>query len=420
MPEDVFPELKPLLAQATAQSPRMLANNLSLMQADGDLVQARSNLYPTIGGFYSVTQTRDKREDLPGQTLDTDRIYYSLSLNQPLFHWGERKNNAQIGKIRHEIAQENYASAYEMLSHEVRLAYMVMALRKQQMEHAVFSLRMAENALKVAETRLAKGEIAEGAVFPARVAAEQGRLTLETTQWQHALDKQNFAVLSGMSEPADSSIPNGIPVLQHCYDAVQRELARFLAQDEPNTPALRNQRRNIQIADLSYKNQRTRLRPKLSFIAAVTQDEQSYSLNIAQKYGLQSRYIGLQVNWQIFDGFATRGAIASTLAAKRQAEHAYKQLTETVARDAQRAAKNVELAQRQMAINDWLLGNSQGFLEYRREEFQRGQVSETDVDAAQAAYNSALASANSARYTYLVRLSEFVQLISDGRVPPKS
>jgi outer membrane protein TolC len=419
MPEDLFPELKQVLAQATAQSPRMVASNLALLQADGDLQQARSGLYPSVGGFYSVQQARDKREDLPGRTLEADRTYYSFSINQPLFHWGERRNNARIGEIRRQIADENYGAAYDLLTQEVRTAYLVLALRKQQARHAAFSLTMAENALKVAEQRMAKGEIAEGAIFPVRVGAEQARLALETTEWDLALAKQNFSVLTGLPEPTDASLPDGIPSLTQSYVEVQRELARFLAQDEPNTPSLRNQRRNVQIADLSYQNQKTRLRPKLNFVAAITQDEQSYTLNIAQKYGLQSQYVGLQVNWQIFDGFATRGAIASTLAAKHQAEHAYKQLTETIARDAQRAAKNVELAQRQMAISDWLLSNSKGYLEYRQEDFRRGQASETDVGAAQAAYNSALASANSARYTYLIRVAEFVNHISEGTVPPK-
>jgi outer membrane protein TolC len=419
MPEDVFPELKQVLAQAAAQSPRMVASNLALLQADGDLQQARAGLYPSVGGFYSVQQARDKREDLPGQTLQADRTYYSFSLNQPLFHWGERRNNARIGEIRRQIADENYTLAYELLAQEVRTAYLVLALRKQQARHAAFSLTMAENALKVAEERMAKGEIAEGAVFPVRVGAEQARLSLETSEWDFLLAKQNLAVLTGMSEPVDANIPDGIPSLTSSHAAVQAELTRFLAQGEINTPSARNQRRNIQIADLTYRNQKTRLRPKLNFVAAITQDEQSYTLNIAQKYGLQSQYVGLQVNWQIFDGFATRGAIASTLAAKHQAEHAYKQLTETIARDAQRAAKNVELAQRQMTISDWLLSNSKGYLEFRQEEFSRGQIAETDVSAAQAAYNSALASANAARYTYLVRVSEFVHHISAGSVPPK-
>lgn len=419
LPEDIFPELKQVLAQATAQSPRMVASNLALLQADGDLQQARSGLYPTIGGFYSYAKTQDKRDDRPGESFDTDKTYYSFSLNQPLFHWGERRNHARIGEIRRQIADENYGSAYALLTQEVRTAYLLLALRKQQVRHAAFNLNMAEDALKVAEERMAKGEIAEGAVFPVRVGAQQARLSLETVEWDLVVTKQNFAVLTGLPEPRDASIPDGIPSLSHGHTAVQVELARFLAQGEPNTPSARNQRRNVQIADLSYKNQRTRLRPKLSFIAALTQDEQSYSLNLAEKYGLQSQYFGLQVNWQIFDGFATRGAIASTLAAKHQAEHAYKQLTETIARDAQRAAKSVELAQRQMTISDWLLDNSKGYLEFRQEDFRRGQASETDVSAAQGAYNSALASANAARYTYLLRVSEFVEHLSEGAVPPK-
>jgi outer membrane protein TolC len=417
MPEDVFPALRQVLAEVTAQSPRMVASNLALLQADGNLEQERAGLYPSIGGYYSVTQTKDKREDRPGETLDTDRVAYSLSLNQPLFHWGERRNNARMGEIRRQIADENYTSAYQLLAQEVRVAYLQLVLRKLQARHTAFNLVMAESALQVAEARLAKGEIAEGAVFPTRIATEQARLARESADWEFTLTKQNFAVLTGLPEPLDAGIPDEIPGLAQCYAAVQRELGRFLAQDEPNTASARIQRQNIEIAKLSYKNQRTRLKPKLSFIAAITQDEQSYSLNIAQKYGLQSRYVGLSVSWSIFDGFAARGGIASALAAQRQAEHAYKQLTGTIARDAQRSARSVDLAQRQMVISDRLLANALSFLEYRQSDFSRGQASEADVNGAQAAYNHAFNNANGARYSYLMRVAEFVNNISENPTP---
>jgi outer membrane protein TolC len=163
---------------------------------------------------------------------------------------------------------------------------------------------------------------------------------------------------------------------------------------------------------LTLKNQRTRQRPKLSFVAGISQDEQSYTSNIAQKYGLESHYVGLQVSWTIFDGFATRGAVASALARKRVAEHSYKQLTETLAQDARKAAKAVELAQRQLVISERLLNNAGNFLSYTKDQLKRGQSSEAEINTAQAGYNATKSSTNSSRYIYLMRVSEFLSLIA--------
>ena len=412
LPEDVFPALRPILEQAAQQSPQMVSHNLELLVADGDLQQAKAGLYPSLSGFYQYSQTSDQREDIVDR-LKTDKTYYNLTFTQPLFHWGERVNNAKIGEIRREIADENYSEAYRLLANQIRASYLSLIMGKIGINNAAYSLKLAEEALASAEDRLKKKVISEGSIFQTRIAADQARLADETAAWDYELSKQNFSQLTGQSAPSDYAIPSEIPGLLESKDKVNAMLARFLSQAKPETAAVRIARKQVAVSDLTFKNQRTRQRPKLSFVAGISQDEQSYTSNIAQKYGLESQYVGLQVSWNIFDGFATRGAIASALARKRIAEHSYKQLTETLAQDARKAAKAVELAQRQLAISERLLNNAGNFLSYTKEDFKRGQSSEAEINAAQASYNASKNSTNSSRYIYLMRVSEFASLIAE-------
>ena len=106
LPENVFPALEQVLQQSLSKSPRMVLRDLDLRIAHGDLQVAKSGLYPSVGGYYSQMETRDERADLPGQNLDTSKPYYNFSLTQPVFHWGERRNNAKIGEIRASLVRK--------------------------------------------------------------------------------------------------------------------------------------------------------------------------------------------------------------------------------------------------------------------------------------------------------------------------
>jgi len=418
MPEDVFPQLRQVLADVATQSPRMVAQNLNLLIADGNLIQAKSGMYPSLGGYYTASNASDKREDLPGVTLETEKVNYSFTINQPLFHWGERRNNAKIGEINRQIAAENYNEAYRLLVQEVRSAYLTMVGRKVLLANTAFHKKLAEEELALAESRLAKKEISEGAIFQTRINADQARLGLETAEWEYSMAIRNFATLTGQPPLDNSAVPDSIPGLAGSKAAVDRLLSRFLAQGEPPTATGRILQKQIQVDNLSYKNQKTRLRPKLSLVAGISQEEQSYTMNVAQKYGLQSQYAGLTVSWSIFDGFATKGAVSSALARKRLTEHSLKDYSARIAVDAQQAARMVDLAEKQLTISERLLNNAGNFLEYTKADFTRGQASETEVGRAQAGYSSMLASTIGARSTYLHRVSEFVSLIgADATLP---
>jgi outer membrane protein TolC len=170
------------------------------------------------------------------------------------------------------------------------------------------------------------------------------------------------------------------------------------------------------VADLDLKIQRKRLYPMFNLTAGITQNRQSYSLNSGQLYGVQDRYIGMNLSWSVFDGFAARGAVKSSLARKRQSEASYRQLTENLSEEAQRLEKQVEFSLRNMRINDRLLGERGDFLHANEEDFKRGTVAETGLNAARASFTSAQISAFNARAAYLRQMAEFLGTIMEDPV----
>lgn len=412
LPEQVFPQLKQVLDSAVTQSPRMVLRNLDILVAEGDQTQARAGLLPSVAGYYQFSKAKDKREDQPG-TLDTDKVYYSLALSQPIFHWNERRNSARIGELRKHIAERQYEEAYRVLAMEIRSTYLQMILRKIQLVNVRNEQKLADDALKLAEEKLAQKVTSEGEIFQVRIASDRAHLATEYAELEFLKLKQTFAALTGQPLADDDSIPNEIYGLASSTTAVNHLLANFLGRSEPVIPQAIIMQQQIEVEGLIYQNQRKRLLPKINFVAGASQDEQSYTANVGLKYGVQSRYAGLQATWSIFDGFAARGAVASSLARKRLLEASYKQMKESLAQGAQNSAKQVELAFRQMQINDRLLASSMEFLKYRQGDFQRGLASEKDLAAAEAGYRSMFASTVSARSEYLMRVVEFVSLIGE-------
>lgn len=412
LPEDVFPELKSVIEQAVNQSPRMLVNRLSLDAASGGRLQAKSGLYPTIGGYYNQQETQDKREDFPGRTIDTSKTYYSVSLNQPIFHWGERRNNARIGEIQEKIASKQYEDAYRALAVEIRNTYLSLISYKSQLINAKFARERADEALRSGEDRAAKKLISEGEVFPLRINAEQAAYGEASLESSFTYTSRQYEALTGQKAPSLEDLPSVVPSQVYYAPTYDNLLARFLGQADPDTPALEAMRSQIEVNRLTYINQKKRLLPKLSFIAGISQDQQSYTINNAQKYGVLSQFVGISVNWQIFDGFATRGAVRSALAQKRQSEENYRAAVVSQRNQAEAAVRNIELAYRQMSISDKILENSQAYLSFRQEDFKRGNASEADVNQALTSYNGAMVSANNARINFMMKQVEFVSLVA--------
>ncbi len=411
LPERAIPALEPILRQAAQQSPRMLARAIDLEIAENGRIQNRSGVLPSVGGSYRFYETRDDRADLAESTR-VQKSYYDFSITQPLFYWGERMNVKKIGEIQKLISEGNYREAYRGLAQDLRGKYLTLIMQKQSLKRAEEALAYAMQQVKLGEERLAKKVISDVEMNPIRLAAEQGQINLERTAFDFEQGRKTFARLAGLGELTAEQIPDEVPSAGYDAPAFDQLLAEFLSAKEQPTAEAVTARRQIAVAELFYKNEKTRLRPKFNLTAGANQDEQSYTINAAQKYRINSLYAGITVNWTVFDGFFSNASTRSALARLRQTRLDSEELYNRLAQQAQQQVKHINFSARAMAIADRALISAEGTLRTRSTDFQRGVASESDVTLARIALLDARVNAFGARLDYLYRVGDFLGTIA--------
>lgn len=415
LPEKLFPQLEAILQSAVQQSPRMVNRALDLEIAENNRIQARANLLPSVGGWANYLEARDTRADLSGR-LDVTKIGYNFSATQPLFHWGERRNNAKAGEIQAAIAKGQYRDAYRLLAQTLRADYQRLVIQKLYVQRAAFYLEYTRSQLAQAEDRLAKKVISQYEISGYRLAAEQAQIANEQTQYEFETAKASFARLSGTPQLADDAIPDSIPVPGYDAAALDGLLARFLGEKELPSVEAFTARKQLESQRLSLANTKTRLRPKLSFVVGVSQDDQSYTINVAQKYRVNSVFAGFSASWTLFDGFAAQAAVRNELARRRQLENDYRELTERLAQQAQTQVKHANFSARRMSIANRGLVASEATLKTKQEEFGRGLMSEADVSLARIALYDAQVNAYHGRIELLSRIGDFLGTLAEDPV----
>lgn len=407
VPEAFLPGLDAILKQAMQQSPQMLNRAIDLEIVENDRIQARASLLPSLNAGFRYYEAEDKRANNP-LTLGSAKTYYDLTVTQPLFYWGERRNAAKIGEIQALIGQGQYRDGYRLFAREVRNLYQSLILQKIMVERSAHYRKQTQTILRGSEELLTKKAISDADIFSVRITAEQAQISWERTVNDFEYSKLSFARLTGIGSIQDEMIPDEIPAINYNKSAYSQILAGFLGQKDLPTMDAYVSRQQMAVQELNYASTKTRLKPKVNLVLGISQDEQSYSQNLEDRYAVQSMYGGVSVSWAIFDGFATRAATRTAFLRKKQMESNYHQLTLQLTQLAQNQVKSIELAARNMSIVDRYLESAEGNLKSKQEEFKRGVIAESDVNGAQFGLYDARINAYSARRDYLSRVADLL------------
>jgi len=416
LPERLFPGLDQILRDTMNQSPGVVLRNLDLEIAHGDEMQAKSGQYPAVGGYLSYQWARESREGI-ANPYNAGLLNYAFSVSQPIWRWNSLRNNARMGEIRRKMAERQYEDGYRLLAQQIRGSYLDLIVRKAAADQAKFSQKLADSALQLMQDRLAKGGVSGGEVFNADMAAQQARLTTDRTDEDLHQALISFRRLIGQTTFDIGQVPDDIPRIYGGEDVPSRLLGDFLSQKEPENNDILILRQQLQTESLFLEIQRKRLYPMFTATAGFIQSRQQYSITAGSPlYKVADRYVGVSVNWSVFDGLATRAAIMGSRARQRQDEIRYKQAAENLPEDAQHAAKLTDLALRQMRINDRLFEDRGTYLQAREQDFKQGAASETDLNAVRASFIQTKITAYSYRAAYLQQLGDFLGFIMQDPV----
>jgi outer membrane protein TolC len=425
LPEDLLPALKPILKHALERSPDAIQHGLRVEELEAHAYLSRAAMLPNLGGYgrYS-TNTAATSSSTSSATSRSSGFYYDVGFNQPVYHWGALKAQADLDRISVKIAGREYAEAARLLAKQVRASYLDLIAKKAALRAQQRQLELAKRGLDQQEEVFKAGKITAGDITSARAQFAEAQLQLEQATASFGYLKRVFTRIAGLEALPDDAIPAEIPPPTPAADQGEGLLREFLGSSAAQTYRSQVFALTIQQSDLNYRIARTGLLPKVSFNAGrnVSNLTQADFGSVRQEAIVQN-YYGLIVNWTLFDSLATSARKREALARKRENERALQTYVEATTDLAQNLRQQAEFAARGLVFAESRLAGARSTVAVAQENLGRGRAAPEEVARAEAALLNAEAVIAAVRGDYLNRWVEFVSLVGAdpamNNLPPR-
>lgn len=410
LPEDLLPQLRPLLQMAVERSPNTIAASLAVAQQEASKIQTDSILWPSVGlnGSY---QSSYEQESTSTQSSSTQGFVYGASVSQPLFQFGALRNQVAIGTLGLKIAERQYADAYRLLAASIREQYLGLVARNIGLRNARFALELTNIQMQAAQAKFDSGASSQAELEDAKLAVEQAQLDSDRAATEMAYSKQVFIRLVGIDSLGDESIPLMVPHPDYQAQKADLILTGFVGEGIESTFQSQVYDMILKQEDLSYKIASVRLLPKFSASAGYSYSEYtSLSANSISQIGLSAETMGVSGNWTIFDGFATRGAKLAARQSKRLAERQKRNYVDSTIDTITYMRHQLDLSARAMRLAEVHDALIDAAVKRYKEDQNLGYASKAVIDAGILNLNATELLMANARTDYLTHWTEFVSL----------
>jgi outer membrane protein TolC len=423
--EELLPGLAPILRRAVERSPDAIKRGLELEQAEARTYVSRGAMLPNlaVNGRYGVNQA-STTSGTNQITNNSSGFYYDVGLNQPLYHWGALRAQADIDQIAVKIAAREYADAARLLVGQVRARYLELVTKKSALRRDQFQFELATKTLAALEDQLAAGRVTAAEVAAVRVGLQMARLGLDQKLADLAYSKRALQRLAGLEDLPDDAIPAQLPTPAPAADRGEGMLRAFLGGGATETDRGRVFTLGIARAELDFRIAKTGLYPKffLNLSHNVSNSTQA-GFGVLHQEAIAQNSVSLGVNWTVFDGLATRGRTREALARKRVNERQLQTYVEATADAAQNLRQLADFAARALDFAENARGGAREVFLGDREVAARGHASPDDVATSDAGVLAAETTATLARAEFLNRWADFVSLVGADPVmkllPPR-
>jgi len=411
LPEDHIPQVARMIDQALEMSPRMVVRQANMAATAEDYKAAKAMRLPNLGGWANYLYSEDDRNQIGG-ARPAEKIGYNFQIRQPLYHWGNISRSIDNARTFTMIEEGNTRQAYVTLANEIRQGYMSLVIYRQRLALHRFEYEISLNDLAQAEEKSAANEISEADLFQQQLATQRAEWSvLESTNYFEN-SARSLSRLTGLPILTEDQVPTEFPAppIEDMEETLVALATRFLASEYPENTAIQITKQLMENHQNDLKNTRTSLRPRFDLVAGISQDEQDFALQ-TDDYQYRSIFGGITLNWTVFDGFATKARIRSTLARIRASEAELALQEQRLIDDVQAAGREVELGALSMTINEKELTSARNHLRSTEQRAERGEASISDVNWAKRNLQNRLGTSLFSRAEYWNKVTYLLSLI---------
>ena len=410
---------------ALQQNPNILRAKKDLEAAQGVVIETRAVALPRVGitGSFNAMQRTDVDSfalpaSIAGMTGIPGGINFGVDQNwvsqirlvQSLYEGGRMLSALRVARLTREQSLLNYDTAVADTVLEVEVAYDDALLGEQQITVQEASVALLTQELSDTRRRFDAGTVPRFNVLRAEVELANARPRLIRARNSFRIAKNNLANLLGFNVPKETfeDIPLNLSGKLHA-EPCQIDLDRAIATALDRRTELGSLRKARALRAEDIVNAKSGYKPAVEAFGGY--DVHNSILHSDLSYELNGWITGVQVSWNVFDGFLTRGRVKEATARYERAGIELDDTGRRIELEVRTARSNFIEAQEVLESQKKVVEEAEEALRLARSRYEAGTGTQLDVLSAQTALTDARTTEIQALHDYSVARSRLERAI---------
>jgi len=409
------------LKMARERNTMLKAQRAKIDQADARIVQSRQAYLPKVTLSETLLHSNDPGAVLVGK-LQQEIAYYNFNVSPPDF------GDFALDKLNHPAAITDFHTSLQIMqpiynrdafiggsmAKSARKAQGFMVDRAEEtielnVKKAFYGLLLAKKNLADLEQsirimKVYSDEAARG--YNAGVMNKSDKLSTQVRLAE--MQDQKLQILDGIKNAEDSlrmMLALGkddaiVPVGSLSVDAkIPTSVKTASTEGRSDLKALKAFE---EVTDYQHDMERAKNLPRVNAFAQQNWHDSSFLGTDGSSWT-----VGLNVQWQIFDGMATRGKIQETKAQALEARYNYEAAKEKSDLDLDMARRALVTSRERIAVVSQSLDAAKVSFDFIGKQYKSGMAMTFELLMREGAYTWAKMRLNQARYDYCIAKSEY-------------
>jgi outer membrane protein TolC len=370
---------------ALQKNPEINKARERVAQQQGVVITARSSYLPQVrieSDFRHISEERIP--SFEGVQFGTQENWaVDLIVEQSIYAGGKNSETLKQQKNLEEAAVAELAAVVNDIIFAVRERYLGVLLSRAQVDVQARNLELLEAELKSERDKLEAGTVSNFNVLRAEVALANARPTYIRAVNDAAIALEELSRVLGIDESGESLDVRG----ELSFTEEPIVLTAALAQARDVRPELKRFRALLRAADHGVELERADYFPNLSVFGGYGAEKSNFSASSRdEQHGWQA---GARATWKLFDGFATKGRVATAESARAEAQLALSQGERNVDIEVRRAFYSYKNAIDLVAASRQVVTQAEESLRLAQARFDAGTSTQLDVLDSQVALTQA-------------------------------
>lgn len=287
--------------------------------------------------------------------VDIPAVESGFALEYTVFDFGKRRSQLESSKALRFATAASFQRANQDVAYKVVVAYYNLVTAQEKLTAIRQILNTALTTQSAAEAQLANGRATLPDVLNAKAAAAQAGYDLESSVGDEAMARVRLREALGI-EPSDE-ITVATPVSSPDVSAVSNSVTTLVEAAIHDRPDLQSFAEKLRAANEDVKTARSLYLPTLN-LQSIAASQSLWPSTNPQALGSTTQFVwsvGLNLQWELFDGGARRNEVLRGASRQRQAAEELREKHDEVARETWTAYIQFRTAARQQNAAQSLL-----------------------------------------------------------------